>query len=231
MKNKLNVMNFIGAFLFLCVAVFSFIAGFVYANKPQGFVGVPVETTAVVTRVEVDRWRTNGKVDGDAYIDYTIYGEEFKDVPLDFFSTSLKEGDRLTILVDSERPYKIASEKGGNMAYFMFGVFGGIFLLLAFFTMRGELKKIRNLRLIKNGYCIKTDVIDVVRDPRWTVNGVCRHQITLKPQVYTPGIDQEFKTGNLYDKECLEIQPGQVVNIYIDEKNSKKYYIDFENFS
>lgn len=52
-----------------------------------------------------------------------------------------------------------------------------------------------------------------------------------KPQNYTPGIDPDYKTGNLYDKECLEIQPGHVVNIYIDDKDSKKYYIDFENFS
>jgi bifunctional DNA-binding transcriptional regulator/antitoxin component of YhaV-PrlF toxin-antitoxin module len=192
---------------------------------------MPVKTTAVVSRIEVSQWRTNGKVNGEAYVDYTIYGEEFKDVPLDFFSMDLKEGDRLTIFVDSEKPYKIASEKGGNLSYLLFGFFGGCFVLIAFFTLRGELKKIKTRRLIKNGYCIKADVTGVVRDPRWTVNGVCRHQITLEPQVYTPGIDPEIKTGNIYEKECLNIQPGHIVNIYIDEKDSKKYYIDFENFS
>ena len=114
------IFLFIGAIFLAIASAFSKIA------EEQGKTYLPTE--AVITEIKITR-NCEGETSYHPYIKYTVDGKEYN-TELDFYSSSMHEGQTITILYHPEKPTRIVYEEGYELFTTIFGVCGWIMLFV-----------------------------------------------------------------------------------------------------
>ncbi|MCR4757761.1 MAG: hypothetical protein K5792_08180 [Butyrivibrio sp.] len=109
---------------------------------------------------------------------------------------------------------------------FFFVVFGGIGFTILGVTASGEGKK---KRLMENGRLIHAVVEGIELNTFITVNDMNPYNVFCGYVDPTTGEKIEFKSNNLYFNPNEFYELGSYIDVYVDQDNYKKYYVDVRN--
>lgn len=192
------------------------------------------ETTGVI--VDIKSYVSVGSMNGEeirdeyymAYVDYTVNGVEYKNIQLNYYTSSMKIGDDVIIRYDPQKPEKPASISLHNETlYITFYTLGILTFLVAIFYNQRVHKRIHSEETNKQEL-LTHGIIE-----RVTITHI--HPVKNGGQYFDCYI-----RGHIYSSiEFLEnknINIGDTVNIYFDkhqynhnieiDKMISKYYID-----
>lgn len=207
--------------VFLIVGLCSFISGSVNKNKGE-------EITAVVTAIE--RYRgSDGDTSHRVYVDYEYDGKEYTDMPLNYYSSSMRRGKKISITIDPDEPENILST-GVNLM--LGGIFGGIGLIFTVlggaFLLRTYKRKSLAGRLVEGGYYVDAQ-IDCVDTANVRING--RPTYVIRCNYLNPN------DGKLYSftSEIITFDPTPLIDrdtlrVYVDKNDFSKNYVDISEF-
>lgn len=104
-----------------------------------------------------------------------------------------------------------------------FVIFGGIGFTILGVTASGESKK---RRLMENGRLIHAVVEGIELNTFITVNDMNPYNVFCGYVDPTTGEKIEFKSNNLYFNPNEFYEIGSYIDVYVDQDNYKKYYVD-----
>lgn len=183
-----------------------------------------VEIDAIISCIENDR-DSSGDTSHDVYVNYEYDGEEYTNVPLNYYSSSMYEGKNITIKINPDNP----SEPSNTMLVVLFGgVFGGIgfiFLVIGLVLIINNCKKnSENKKLINDGYYIDAE-IDMVDTSGVVVNGRPTYVIRCSYNNPSDGRVYQF-TSDTLSSDPTSLISGNTIRVYVDRNNFKKNYVD-----
>lgn len=122
-------INYGGCIISILFGMVILTGGILYAKYFYDFKQNAEEVTAEITRIEEDR-NVNGDLEYRAYVSYTYDGTDYEDVYLDFFSNSMREGDKITLFCDPKEPEEVMGKSwGGFVSLILIGL-GAVFVLV-----------------------------------------------------------------------------------------------------
>lgn len=184
---------------------------------------ISIETEAVITTIEYDREDDFH----DVYVTY-VFEEETYLEKLNYYSSSMSEGDTITISVDESNPTNIGAS--GFLEYLgaiivgsmglLFTIIGGSFLLFIF----NKKKKYKRIR--ETGRRIEAKIVSVNYNTRYTING--RHPYILLSSYEENGLTYSFTSHNIWYEIESVIQNRNIetIPVYVEQGNFKKYIVD-----
>lgn len=226
--NNANTVRIVGtvfavlSVVFLLIGIIAFVATTKAENSGD-------EIEATVTRIE-EYSDSDGDRNYRVFVSYTYNGTLYEDVRLDFYDSSTYEGNTITLVVDPKNPTKVL--KKGEAIFFLlifgffFLVFGSIGFTILGVTASGEGKK---KRLMENGRLVHAVVEGIELNTFITVNGMNPYNVFCGYVDPATGEKIEFKSNNLYFNPNEFYELGSYIDVYVDQDNYKKYYVDVRN--
>ena len=208
--------------VFTVIGLLTLLGFFTQLNEWNEFKKTGVPVTAQITDIET--YRTgSGKhrhTQHDVYITYSYNGTQY-DGELDYYTSGMRPGKTVDILVDPAYPTSLMSSPTGSL------IATGIFFLIFFGVGAGFLgNEARRSVVVKN--LIDRDLYVVCRD--WTeapanvrVNHVRYRCIKA---FYNDGMRSYEFTSRPYHPSRCPLMPGESVTVYVDTENPKDYYVD-----
>lgn len=187
-----------------------------------------VPVSATITDISTHTTRRTGshkrRTTHDVYVEYEYEGKTYSE-ELDYYTSGMREGDNVDILIDPDNPSKNRSEPylfAGIMAIFglIFGGIGAGFLIY-------QLKKSRYInRLIDEDKFIYAEYSNE-QQANVTVNNVRYNQAVF---VYEDGFGRELTfTSEPYKPSSRPYAPGDTKKVYVDmEADPNRYYVSRE---
>lgn len=222
MKIFSNSFTIIGLLL-LCISVGTFIYSKNFVEKSDIVTG---------TISELDVYTTINS-DGDkvtkytVLVDYSYNGIDYKDQSLSEYSSSMKEGSSIELLVNPENPCEIRTN---IMIYFIpiiFGSLGIIFGTIGVCFLVSETKAdLKDKKTKENGRKIVAEIKNIENDYSFQVNGepakilVCKHI-----DIYS-GIEHTYRSRRII--KLNENLIGKEVDVYINDKTGY-VFVDFKS--
>lgn len=214
-KTKLFFFCLISGIIFLLVGIY-------LASRTSEFKKNGITTQAEIIRIE-NSYDSKGREEITVYVRYTVENTTYTR-KLDYYSVGLREGDMITILYLPNNPSKITYSKFNTIPQTLFYIGGGVCIissiayLVAIVINKFNCNKLKGNKLIaiikEFDYCQNLRVFE-------------KHPARL---VCLDSQGNYYKTRFLYDKQKM-IEVGSRVVVYVDEKNSKKYFIDIESIN
>jgi len=137
MKNR--IVKLIGSVVAILGGILFVVMGFVGISQVNNYPEVEAIVTSVETESTIDTDGTTTETT-TVYVSYTVDGKEYNE-QLDDSNSNAKEGDRITVRYNPEKPEKVtATTKTAGFVRIAFGIF--IFLAgfasLALFIVKGR---------------------------------------------------------------------------------------------
>ena len=210
--------------IFLClVSGVIFLSAGIYLNsRTSEFKKNGIETQAEIVLIEKD-YDTDGEEKITVYVKYTVENTTYT-IKLDYYSFTLHEGDIITILYLPDAPGKITYPKFNTVPQTLFFVGGGICIAAGLaYLVAIVINKTKRDKLKGNG------LIAIIKqfDYRQNLRVFGKHPASL---ICVDSTGNYYKTRFLYDAK-KRIEVGTQVVVYVDEKNSKKYFVDIESIN
>ena len=222
-KNAASVMFLLGIIYFLVGTVF-LVTGIIVLIKHSAFIKNAVHTDALITLIETDTHRSNGKTrtDHDVWVKYEADGETFERI-LGYYNSGMHEGDIIEICYDPNNPTVVQTDS--KILELIFILIGGVFAILgAVFLIVNTVSRNRQKMLIETGDRVVGVITDVVRNNNVRINGY--HPYKAECEVVDPFSGEKY----LYSSENVTIDisglVGREVTVYVDRNNKGKYYVD-----
>ena len=105
MNKPSSALKLIGG-IFTALGAISFIVLAILCVNVNKFNKTAKEVTAVITDISYSR-DSDGERHGSAFVSFEFDGKEYNDVRLNYFSSSMNEGDEITLLVNPEKPRNV----------------------------------------------------------------------------------------------------------------------------
>lgn len=228
-QKKINNLFYLFPGIYLIIGLGLFVGGLAWLISCFHFRESAIEVPAVITEITKQR-DSDGEYHYKVYISYEYSGEFFEDIPINSYSSSMYEGQEITLYCDPEHPGKA---KVSSMFYFgpvlliglgtAFSVIGGVILII-------YIKKTTRRKKIKTeGRILYATVEQIVYNESYSVNGshpyviYCTYGDNYKDVIY------RFKSENLwYDPSDL-FPVGSSIEVRVDEKDYSKYYVNVES--
>lgn len=192
--------------------------GMVIAINSANFEKNGIKTRAEIVDIKYDR--NNEDTRTDVYVKYTANGKEYVSL-LGSYSSSWKIGDRFIILYDAENPERITYPKGNLTAQILcFSIGGAIVVIIGGFIVYGAINKSKRKRYIRSGRKIEATVVELDIKNNTHVLGSSPARIVCRD-----ADGNDYEKNFLYGKEC-NVAFDSKVDVYINEHNPDKYYID-----
>lgn len=203
--------------IFLIVGLVLIAAGVIAEAVQQRVIAKSDPVTAVISEIET---RHNG--DDTIWVSYQYQGADYR-APLHYYSSSMYEGQELTVYVSPDHP-----ESAYYKNYLLSGIFAGIGLLflligLVFLTVFARSKK-RIQRILTDGRPLDAPVIRVEQNTRYRVNGASPYRVFCQYTDPVSGVQHLFHSDNLW----FDPRPylGDSLRVYIDGENYRRYAVD-----
>lgn len=158
-----------------------------------------------------------------AYVDYTAGGQAYSGVRLNYYSSSMYVGQRITLYIDPDRPGQPAVRQ--FLMGFIFALLGLIFACIGSGLLYYQRRKRRRRQyLLQNGRPITAQVTEVQRDARIHVNG--RSPWVVWAQYVDPGSSTiyQFKSDSLWADPTALV--GSTVRVYVDRSDYRRYWVN-----
>lgn len=178
--------------------------------------------TAVISEIYTTR-DSDGDTDHSVYVSYTYDGDAYTNVRLGSYSSDMHEGGRYTVYIDPKRPGD-PKVKSPAFVCFMIFLFGGILAVVGFVIFKSGGNK-GNPKLKETGTVTQANVTHCGY-ANIRVNGSSMYNIKAE-FVDMNGVTHKVKTQLLnYDPSPYVFARNNVIPVYVDPANPKKYYID-----
>lgn len=183
-----------------------------------------VSTEAVIVDIRSSYNSSNDSTDYDVTVEYIADGKIYRR-PLEYYISSMREGQSVTIYYDPDDPYKIM-----NSPYLTCAILLIFILILGGVGTYFWLSEILNKRTInrlaaENKYIVCDDQVERYEgSSNITVNNVRYLQTDF---IYHDSDGKEYVfSSRAYHPRKNPFADGRNVTIYVDiEKNPKKYYV------
>jgi hypothetical protein len=166
-------------------------------------------------------------VDKDSYsqevwIKYSAGGEIYSE-KLNVYSSGMEKNERIDIHYDPENPstFKVDS----RIFETIFLNIGGFFLLLGIvFIVIPFVKSHSKKQLKAHGERLEGRIINIVINPNVMINGSNPYRADCEVTDPSSGEIYLYRTDNI--TEDISDFEGMTVNVYVDMKNKKRYFVD-----
>lgn len=213
-------------FMFIGLAVIAL--GIYLFVDNRAFMEGAEKTEAIITQIDT-RQDSDGDEHHTVYVEFEVDGRSYSG-DLGFYTSSMRRGKAVTVYYDPDDPGYFRGSGSSFLGIFV-SAFGLVFILIGggiIFAML--LKKKRAKRLLETGRRVDA-TIDCVRYNRsYTVNG--RHPYVLDLTYVDPATGKyyTFTSENIWFNVEAVLQTTSIatLSVYIDEQNSRRYYVDIE---
>ena len=227
MKSKNRTLN-IFYIVFPLVGLGLLLGGWFFLMRTQRFHKTAVEITAEITSIESYK-DSDGDLHHRVYIDYDFDGVHYGDVRLGEYNSSMNEGKQVTLLVDPRDPLNVQGKASGYVVAILLMVMGAVFAAIGLVpAIMSLLNKKKGARLMQEGKHLQGVVENIELNPNLSVNGrnpyviICTYQDVYKDVTY------RFKSENLWTNPATVFHAGDAIDIYVQEDDFSKYYVDVE---
>ena len=133
--NKFMTKYFMAIFggIFALVGTIIIIVGIITNVKTSQFKESAVEVNGVIEDIVIEEH--TDETDYDVYVSYEYDGEYYEDVHLDFYSSSMYEGQEIDLLIDPDNPTDVHTNDGDLFFTLMFVGLGGLFALIGYIIL------------------------------------------------------------------------------------------------
>lgn len=226
---KFSLGNFLAGLTFFLFGLIFAGAGIGIWKSNNDFFKTAKETTAIIEDIQThhsyDRKKGKSTTSHSVYVCYTINGIQYKDIRLDHYSSSMKEGKKITVYYQEDDPYEVQTKGGGIFLPLLFVLLGTIAAVVGLpLTLSSLSFKERALK--KNGIHYNATVTNITQNTNYSVNG--RHPYNVECQATNPYTGQImlFRSKNIFTD--LSHYPLSNVSVYVSAKNPRKYYVDVD---
>lgn len=229
MKNKgtRGIAIFSGVFLFVGIVLSG--AGIFISIAGQRFRERAEEITAVITDISAYR-DSDGDLHHDVLVEYTVGGKLYEGVELNYYSSSMRDGQEITVLCDPDDPMHIQSEKGQIFLCVLLTGMGILFVVIGLIPIVViRQKAVRKKKLRETGRRLYAAVEEIVQNTSYSVNGrhpyliYCIYRDDYADKVY------RFRSGNVWTDPASVLHPEDLIPVYVDERDYQHYYVDAES--
>ncbi len=225
--NKFMTKYFMAIFggIFALVGTIFIIVGIMANVKSSQFKEYAVEVNGVIEDIVIEEH--TDETDYDVYVSYEYDGVYYEDIHIDFYSSSMSEGQEIDLLIDPDNPTDIHSSEGDLFFTLMFVGMGGLFALIGYIILIVSfLNKKKKAGLLESGQHIYGEIESMEQDYSITINGRHPFRIYCKYKNPTDGYIYKFKSDTLDFNPWDSYKTGDPIDIYVDPNNFKKYYVD-----
>lgn len=222
-KKKSNLFTdlFIGIFGF--VGAVMLIAGIAFSVDNTDFFRTAIPADATIT----DFKRTGSDDSPTTIVKYTV-GDKVLFGELNYYSSTMKHGDTVSICYNPANPLDIRSESAGTVLVSIFSFLGITFIGIAVGCGVYSSRKKNRIRWLKrNGLCLQARITAVETNLNRTM-GDTIHPLTVSCLYSAPdGRTYSFRSHSLRC-ERHELPETGNVPVYVDKNNYACYYVDVE---
>ncbi|MBR4083329.1 MAG: DUF3592 domain-containing protein [Lachnospiraceae bacterium] len=209
--------------IFLIVCTFLTISG-------KKFDETAVEVSGTIMTIESYR-DSDGDRHHRVYVDYEYQGRKYKDVRLNSYNSSMREGKEIILKLDPDNPEKVRTLHGNLIASVIMGGMGLIFVLVGIIpTVLGIRKDRRNKKLREQGRYIYAIVERIDINYSYSLNGRHPFVVYCNYQDEFSGVLYRFMSDNIWTDPYPILQQGSEVRVYVDGQDYSKYHVDVESY-
>lgn len=211
----MGVVFILFGLIFMCVAVKFLYDNLTYDDRYES-------VSAIISEITTRR-DSDGDKHYDVYVSYTYEGEAYTNIKLGLYSSGMREGGRYTIYIDPAKPYSPKTKQPVFVCFIML-LFSGVFVVVGIVIFKSGGKK-GNPKLKETGSVVQATVTHCGY-ANIRVNG--RYMYNIKAEFTDMnGVTHKIKTQLLnYDPSPYVFNRNNVIPVYVDPANPKKYYID-----
>ena len=168
----------------------------------------------------------------DVYVSYRFNGNDYDDIPINTYTSTMREGDDIELLINPDDPFKADSPTGTIIIVVVFGIMGVIFACIGIipFVVK-EKRRRKNEDLVNNGTAVWAKVDRVEMNTTYAVNHRHPRRIVAKYSDEYTGQMCEYISDNLWDERYFDVPQDTEVRVYIDRNDAKKYFVDYESIN
>lgn len=202
-------------------------AGAAVFIRTNSFVREAAEVKGKVSRIDssID---FDGETNYTAFVTYKYEGQEYKNIRLKEYTSSLYEGKTIELYLDKD---DLGSPRIKSMVYLLAIIFTGIgviFLIIgAALLIVGVRIKGRNRKLKETGVRIYAQVQRGFVDTTYTLKG--RHPYRLECVYYDERSGQPVICTSDIIWESPDMYIGKYVSVYVDREDRSRYVVDLQN--
>lgn len=220
---KTHLILIIMGLFFLLVGSGLIVGGVVTRNYSNDFFKSAKSTTATIDKIE--RYRdSDGESEYDVLVSYEAEGQYYDDIELDYYNSSMYQGQQLTVYYQATRPNIIKTKVD---SFFIFAILigmGSLFALIGLILSIIGFNIKPKQRLKTTGICYNATVTDIIEQRNVTVNGRHPYYVDCLAHNHHTGQQMLFRSKGIFDGSML--YKLTTVPVYVDPKNPKKYYVD-----
>ena len=191
-----------------------------------------IYTQATIVSIEQryghDSFNSNRNSEHLVIVEYEVDGQRYAE-KLDYYSSSMREGDAVQIYTVPGRPDEPRSKAGDTMLTALLCGLGGLFALVGLIlVIRQTLRRSRDARLKETGQRVYADYVQTKYLYLLRINGRSPYVIECSWTDRETQKTYRFQSEYLFDdpKPALERKGVRTIPVYIDPARPERYAMD-----
>lgn len=229
MTAKKHIKVIVGGMIFLVLGLVFLVFGLCLKKNNQQFFETARESKAVISEIETYR-DSDGDKRHRTYVTYEIDGVLYENISYGYYVSGMYEGEVVSIWYDPDDPSSIKSKEGSNIGNILTIGIGGLFAIIGgCMVVFHLLSGLRGKGIKQKGVRLQLPITQIGVNTQITVNGFPAYYIICEGRNPFTGQTIQYKSKNVYRDLFLEMQEGDIVDIYVDERKPKKYFVDIDS--
>ncbi len=204
--------------IFLLIGIGLIIGAIIYYFYTRSIVANGTLLDATIINIIYD---TSSSSSDRVIVEYFVNGIKYQR-DLGSFDSSMYVGEVIKIYLIDGDPNKIFYVDSMNIGVIIMLAIGAIFTFVSAIELGVNIRILRLSKLKETGHATKCEVIDVKLNLAISVSHMHPMVVICKDKN-----GKTYKSFNIYSPVTLQV--GDYVNVYSDENNEKRYYIDYQN--
>lgn len=227
MRNKGRFVNLI-FIIFAVIGCIFMAVGIFQAFASNRFKQKAVEVRAVISSIESYR-DSDGDMSHRVYVSYSYGGNRYEDVRLGEYSSSMRKGGEIKLMIDPDDPEKARTGFGMILLSTVFSGMGLIFVCVGLIPLIVMGKRAAaTKKLIQAGHYIWATVESINYNTSYSVNGQHPYVVYCTYRDEYRDVTYRFKSDNIWTNPQSVITSGSEIKIFVDRQNYKNYHVDIE---
>ena len=203
------------------------IIGFLFLFTGFAFISMSLITAKLDKVFQENATEAEGIIDRiyaqDVYVAFEANGETIS-TRLNFYSSSMRPGDSITLYYDNDDPYNIRTPNSKILNWIFLGV-GALLISLGLSLVLSQFfKRNKNNNLRETGIRLNAEIVNVGLDMRISSN--YRHPFVIDCRYQAPdGTFYMFHSDPIWQNPTKYLT-NDYIPVYVEPTNYKKYYVD-----
>ncbi len=216
------------AIVFSSIGILMLIGASFYTVHQYTFVKKSQETIGQV--IDINQYTGS---DGNSFspeIQYTVNNTEYTfESNYSASQPSYAVGDQVPVYYDPQNPDRAKLGTGLALygASFIITSIGIVFALIGGLILLVYTKRKKEIAFLLNqGHRITSSITAIKQDMNYTFNNKHPYRIYTKIILSGQSMEKEYRSDVLWKNPETVTKPGDMINVYIDLSNPKRYYMD-----